>query len=129
MKTYKNLYPEIHKSENLLRAWRKARRGKRYTATVQAFDQDLDTEISDIRHDLQQETYQPSPYRSFTIHEPKRRKISATPFRDRVVHHALCNVIVPIYKRKFIYDSYANRVGKGTHRALDRCTEYMQDYR
>jgi hypothetical protein len=63
------------------------------------------------------------------IHEPKRRLISAAPFRDRVVHHALCNVIEPIFERRFIFDSYANRVGKGTHRALDRCTYFSRRYR
>ncbi len=63
------------------------------------------------------------------IHDPKRRKISAAPFRDRVVHHALCSVLIPIYERKFISDSYANRAGRGTHAALDRCTQFMQRYR
>jgi RNA-directed DNA polymerase len=62
------------------------------------------------------------------VHEPKRRKISAAPFADRVVHHALISVLEPIYERKFIFDSYANRKGKGTHKALDRCTYYMRRY-
>ena len=68
-------------------------------------------------------------YDSFYIHEPKRRLISAAPFRDRVVHHALCNVIEPIFERSFIHDSYANRVGKGNHRALDRAQFYARRYR
>ena len=50
-------------------------------------------------------------YRSFLVHDPKRRLISAAPFRDRVVHHALMNVIGPLLERSFIDDSYANRVG------------------
>jgi len=54
--------------------------------------------------------------------------ISAAPFRDRVVHHALCNVLEPIFEQKFIFDTYANRVGKGTHRALDRCTQYLRRF-
>ena len=62
----------------------------------------------------------------FFIHEPKRRKISAAPFRDRVVHHALCNVIEPRFERLFIADSYANRRGKGTHRAIDRLQQFAQ---
>ena len=70
--------------------------------------------------------YQPGPYASFPIHDPKRRLISAAPFRDRVVHHALVNVIEPLFERRFIYDTYANRKGKGTHRALDRCTRYLR---
>ena len=129
MKTYKNLYPHIASFENLYDAWRKARRGKRYLPTVSSFEQKLDVELITLHHDLLNETWQPGGYRSFTVHEPKRRKISAAPFRDRVVHHALINVIQPIYERKFIFDSYANRVGKGTHKALDRCTYYMRRFK
>ncbi len=74
-------------------------------------------------------SYKPGAYRSFYIRDPKRRLISAAPFRDRVVHHALCNVIGPLFERTFIGDSYANRVGKGTHAALDRCQSFAQRYR
>lgn len=128
MKTYKNLYPQIYTFANLLLAWKKARRGKRYKPTVAAFEYNLDIELLTLQQELYDESYQPGPYRTFTIHDPKRRKISAAPFRDRVVHHALCNIIEPIFERKFIFDSYANRVGKGTHRALDRCTYFMRRY-
>jgi retron-type reverse transcriptase len=55
--------------------------------------------------------------------------ISAAPYRDRVVHHALCNIIEPVFERRFIFDSYANRLGKGTHRALDRCTQFVRSHR
>ncbi len=126
MKTYKNLYPQIHDFANLMLAWRKARRGKRYTPAAAAFERELDVELTGLHRELLEESYTPGPYRSFTIHEPKRRKISAAPFRDRVAHHALCNVIEPLFERQFIYDSYANRVGKGTHKALDRCTHFMR---
>jgi len=128
-RTYKNLYPQIITFTNLYEAWRKARRGKRYKPAAAAFEQHLDDELMRLSHELQTEAWQPGGYRSFTVHEPKRRKISAAPFRDRVVHHALINIIEPIYERKFIYDSYANRVGKGTHAALDRCTHFMRRYR
>jgi retron-type reverse transcriptase len=128
MKTYNHLYAQITDFENILLAWRKARRDKRYTATAAAFEQNLDVELTTLQEELLEESYQPGVYRSFTIHEPKRRKISAAPFRDRVAHHALCNVITPIYERKFIADSFANRPGKGTHAALDRCTYFMRRY-
>jgi len=82
-----------------------------------------------LRQELVGKTYAPGSYYSFYIHEPKRRLISAAPFRDRVVHHALCNVIEPIFERSFIHDSYANRVGKGTHRALDRAQEFARRFR
>jgi hypothetical protein len=78
---------------------------------------------------LQAEQYRPGPYHSFYIHDPKRRLISAAPFRDRVVHHALINVIEPLWERRFIFDSYANRVGKGTHRALDRCQQFSRRWK
>lgn len=128
MKTYKNLYPEIYSFYNLYWAWKKARRGKRYGAAAAEFERDLDLQLVDLQAELIDETYQPGPYTHFTVHEPKRRKISAAPFRDRVVHHALCNLLIPIYERKFIHDTYANRVGKGTHAALDCCTYFMRRY-
>lgn len=129
MKTYKNLYPEIINFGNLYDSWRKARRGKRYKPATAAFEQNLDAELLTLHQELHDESWQPGGFRSFTIHEPKRRKISAAPFHDRVVHHALVRVIEPIYERKFIDDSYANRKGKGTHAALDRCTQYMRRYK
>ena len=64
--------------------------------------------------------------RTSTIHEPKRRLVSAAPFRDRVVHHALCQVIEPIWEARFIGASYACRVGKGTHQAIDQCQSLDQ---
>lgn len=81
-----------------------------------------------MQKELRSRSYAPGPYTSFYIHEPKRRLISAAPFRDRVVHHALCNLIEPIFERTFIADSYANRVGKGTHRALNRAQELARYY-
>ncbi|MCO6427008.1 reverse transcriptase domain-containing protein [Nitrosomonas communis] len=74
-------------------------------------------------------SYTPGPYTHFFIHEPKRRKISAALFRDRVVHHALCSIIEPRFEQVFIPDSYANRVGKGTHRAIDRLQQFCRNYR
>ena len=82
-----------------------------------------------LQADLQRKTYTPGGYHHFFIHEPKRRKISAAPFRDRVVHHALCNLIEPIFDARFIPDSYANRVGKGTHAAVDRLQAFARRYR
>jgi retron-type reverse transcriptase len=128
MKTYKNLYTQISDFNNLYLAWRKARKNKRYKVSTARFEQNLDQELLGLHRDLVTQSYQPGEYVHFTIHEPKRRLISAAPFRDRVVHHALCNVIEPIYERKFIYDSYANRTGKGTHAALDRCTHFLRRY-
>jgi len=129
LKTVRNLYPQVCAWENLELAYRKARKGKRTRKPVAAFEFDRERNLTELQAELRQKTYRPGPYDSFIIHEPKRRLISAAPFRDRVVHHALCNVIEPIFERRFIFDSYANRVGKGTHRALDRCTHFARRYR
>jgi retron-type reverse transcriptase len=129
LKTYRRLYPRIWDWDNLHLAYRKARKGKRGKRPAAEFEFKLEDNLVALQDELTTKTYQPGPYHSFLIYEPKRRLISAAPFRDRVVHHALCNVIEPIFERRFIHDSYANRVGKGTHRALDRCQHFARKYR
>lgn len=94
-----------------------------------AFEYRLEDNLLQLQAELRTESYQPGPYTSFYIHEPKKRLISAAPFRDRVAHHALCNLIEPLFERGFIAGSYANRVGQGTHRALDRCQALARRYR
>ncbi|MCS6993555.1 MAG: reverse transcriptase/maturase family protein [Anaerolineales bacterium] len=115
--------------ENLRLAYDKAARGKRGRGATAAFEYDLADNLLAIERELRRQTYQPGPYHSFYIHEPKKRLISAAPFRDRVVHHALCNVTTPHFERLFIANSFANRSGKGTHRALDTCQAYARRYR
>jgi hypothetical protein len=122
-------YTQVHTWENLWKAWRKAARGKRGRPPAAAFEYRLADNLLALEEELRTKTYLPGPYSSFFIHEPKRRLISAAPFRDRVVHHALCRVIGPLFERSFIQDSYANRAGKGTHRALDRCQASARRYR
>jgi hypothetical protein len=122
------VYDRICAFDNLYAAYLAARRGKRAHPDVAAFEFDAEAELIGLRDELLSRRYRPGPYRTFAIHEPKRRLISAAPFRDRVVHHALCRVIEPIFERRFIGDSYANRVGKGTHRALDRCTQFLRRF-
>jgi RNA-directed DNA polymerase len=115
--------------DNLLLAYRQASRGKRSHPNVAAFDYRLEENLLALQRELQTRAYRPGPYTSFYIHEPKRRLISAAPFRDRVVHHALNQLTEPLFERAFIFDSYANRVGKGTHRALDRAQAFARRYR
>ncbi len=126
MKTYKHLYSQIAAFENLRQAFRIAARGKRKRGDVAAFEYHLEPNLLSLQADLHAETYLPGTYFNFRITDPKPRLISAAPFRDRVVHHALCRVIEPLWERRFIYDSYACRVGKGTHAALDRCQRYAR---
>jgi retron-type reverse transcriptase len=120
------MYQQLCSWDNLYLAWRKAAKGKRGKAPAARFEFRLEDNLIALQEELRAQTYRPGAYHSFHIHEPKRRLISAAPFRDRVVHHALCNVIEPVFERSFIADSYANRVGKGTHRALDRAQQFAR---
>ncbi len=122
------LWPRLTSFTNLLLAFRKASRGKRGKPEVAEFEFNLEPNLFQLQEELKKGEYQPGKYHSFYIHDPKKRLISAAPFRDRVVHHALCNLIEPLFERKFIFDTYANRRGKGTHKALDRCTHYMRRF-
>lgn len=129
MQTYRNLFPRIVSFENLSLAAKKAAAGKRGKFNVCRFLLDQEKELFRLQEELASQTYLPGEYRIFEIFEPKPRIISAAPFRDRVVHHALCNVIEPIFDRSFIYDSYACRKGKGTHRAITRYREFCRKNR
>lgn len=128
-KTYKNLYPRICAFENLYQAHRRARKGgKRKRAEVAEFEHNLGENLLRLQAELHELAYRPGPYRHFIVVERKVRKISAAPYRDRVVHHALMNVVQPIFEARFIHDSYACRAGKGTHRALDRAQAFARRY-
>jgi RNA-directed DNA polymerase len=96
---------------------------------VATFEFDLEHNLLRLEAELRDQAYHPGPYTNFVIHEPKRRLVSAAPFRDRVVHHALCQVIEPIWEARFIPTSFACRVGKGTHKALDQCHAWVRQYR
>jgi retron-type reverse transcriptase len=126
MKTCKDLFGEICSFRNLLQAFYKARRGKRDKRYVGAFELNLEGEILALQRELQEGTYRPSPLHRFVIRDPKSRVIHAPAFRDRVVHHAICNVLEPIFDRTFIFDSYASRKGKGTHAALERFDAFQR---
>ncbi len=129
MKRYGNLWPQIIDFENLLQAARQAQKGKRFCRNVLVFNYDLEKNLERIQQELASQSYRPGSYHTFEIMEPKRRVISAAPYRDRVVHHALCNIITPLFERTFIHDSYANRVGYGNHRALRRFTQFARSSR
>ena len=89
-------YADVYEWDNLYRAYRKAAKGKRGRPAAAGFEYQLEDNLVHLQEELAAETYRPGQYASFTIHEPKRRLISAAPFRDRVVHHhALCRVIEP----------------------------------
>jgi len=129
LKRFGNLFPQIIAFENLLNASRKARRGKRFRPSTALFELNLEKNLFQLMRRLASKTYMPGAYTDFTIHDPKTRRISAAPYRDRVVHHALINVIEPLIGRSFIYDTYACIKGKGTHKAVARYRQFLPQNR
>ena len=120
MKTYNNLYDELCSFDNLMRAFKKARKGKSKKWYVKRFESNLENNLLQIKYELETLSYYLRPLKRFIIRDPKTRVIQASRFRDRVIHHALCNIIEPLFDKTFIYDSYANRKKKGTHAGLKR---------
>ena len=129
MKRIGNLWTKIVSFGNLFIAAKKAQKAKRYRDNVLEFNYNLEGNLFKLQAQLKAKTYQPGKYRTFMIYDPKPRLISAAPYRDRIVHHALCNVIIPPLEKSFIYDTYANRLGFGSHRALRRFTQFCRSSR
>lgn len=129
MKREGNLFHKITDFENLYLAFKKAFKGTNRTETTLSFFFNLEKELLDLKKELEDKTYQPEGYRHFKIHDPKERIISVAPFRDRVVHHAIVNILEPIYEKRFIFDSYATRKEKGTHKAILRGKDFLRKNR
>ena len=125
----RDLFDEIASFPALLQAARNAARGKRAKPGAAAFLANLEPEVLRLERELGSGSYGPGRYTVIQIRDPKHRTVSAAPFRDRVVHHALCAVVEPIFERGFIHDSYANRLGKGTHRAIARYERFRDRHR
>jgi len=129
MKRHGNLWPGLVSFPSLLRAAEQACRGKKLRPAVAEFHFHLERELWRLHEELSAKFYRPGGYRTFFIYEPKQRQISAAPYRDRVVHHALVNVLEPIYEPRFIADLFACRRGKGTHAAVRRCQHFARHFR
>lgn len=129
MKRLNHLYPKIIAFDNLLLAYQKAKRGKNNRTDVAQFSLSLEKNLFLIQHDLNNQCYQFGEYRLFTIYERKPRQIVAAPFRDRVVHHAIMNVLTPLLDNRFIFASYACRKNKGVHKAVDRYQLWARKHR
>jgi len=126
MKTYKKLYQKVCSIENLHLAFEKAKKGKTSKPYVIKFEENLDEELQTLQKELESLTYKPHGLTRFIIRDPKTRTIHASHFRDRVVYHALVNILEPIFEKIFIYDSYASRINKGTHNAIKRFDEFQR---
>ncbi len=109
-------------------AARRAARGGRSSAGTASFLCELETEVLTLQRELRSGSYQPGAFHVFPIREPKPRLISAAPFRDRVVHHALCAALEPTLEAEADPDSYACRRGKGTLAALRRIQAHTRSW-
>lgn len=126
MKTYKNLFVKVCSLRNLHTAYCKARKGKRYAEEILEFSYALEENLLKLKEELETHTYEHGTYKEFYVRDPKKRLIRAAPFRDRVMHHALCNIIEPIFDCRFVYDSYACRNNKGTHKGVERLQKFVR---
>ena len=126
MKTYNKLYEKLCSTENLILAFNKAKKGKRKKNYVINFELNLKKNLRCLQEDLINKTYNPCSLKKFTIRDPKTRTIHSSIFRDRIVHHAIINLLNPIYEKIFIYDSFASRKNKGTHNAIIRFKSFVR---
>lgn len=126
MKRHGDLWARVIDHANLYAAYLEARKHKRSTHACLAFEKRIGAQLDNLHRTLADGSYQPRPYTTFTIHEPKPRVISAPAFRDRVVQHAVYRVVQPIFDRSFIDQSFACRPGKGTHAAADYAQHALQ---
>lgn len=124
--TTAGLWGRITSFENLYGAYLEARSGKRSRPDVMRFSLRAEELLMELQDQLLSKTWEPGQQREFVVKEPKLRLIQAPPFADRVIHHALVRVVGPLFERKFIHDSYACRIGKGTQAAVARAQHFMR---
>jgi len=130
MKRYGDLYRQITSYDNLLLAHLNARKGKTGAAEVHAVDKNLQQSLTQIQHLLLSKQFTTSPYERFLIHEPKLREISKLPyFPDRIVQHAVMNVLGPLWDKVFISDVYSAIPGRGIHAGLNRMKRFLKNER
>lgn len=124
--TIKDIFPKTYDFENIYQAWESARKGKRYREEVMRFSSNLESNLIDIQNHLIYGTYRAGEYRPFYVFEPKKRLVMALPFRDRVVQWAIYRQLFPLIEKQFIFDSYACRKGKGSHKAANRLQYWLR---
>ena len=126
MKTHSHIFPQVIAWPNLYFASCQTSRGKRYCPSTMRFNWELENNLMRLQSLLSGQTYHPGPYRPFTVYDSKKREILAPTFPDRVVHSALHRIIEPIFDLTFIFDSYACRKGKSTHKAVKRLQSFLK---
>jgi len=126
MKSQNKNYCNIISFENIILAWKKARKGKTKKQYVLEFEKELFYNLLAIHYELRYRSYMLKPLTKFTIRDPKTRIIHKSNFRDRIVHHALVQILEPLFNKTFICDSCANRIGKGNLFALKRFERFQR---
>lgn len=130
MKRHGNLWDKITHPDNILLAYKKARKGKAWQRNVKRFELDVNGNLLKIQKLLCTGKFNTAEYRTKTIYEPKKRDIYVLPFfPDRIVQHALLQIVSPIWDRLMIHDSYACRVGKGMHDASRKTMQHVRKYK
>lgn len=124
MKKFAQQYNNIITVENLLQAWEEFLSGKRNRSDVAVFQNRLMNNICDLQRELAEKTYTHGEYHAFNISDPKPRNIHKATVRDRLLHHMLHAELYPHFDQKFIHDSYSCRIGKGTHKAINRFRDF-----
>lgn len=128
MKRLNNLYEQICSIENLQLADAKARKGKTLQYGVQIHDKNREANIIALREMLLNRTYKTSPYTTFLVYEPKEREVYRLPYYpDRITHHAIMNIMEPIWVSLFTTDTYSCIKGKGIHGAANAVRKALQD--
>ena len=129
MKRYGNLFSRVAAKENLAVAFHNAAKGKHWQRKVQAAEENKDALLEELRQSLLTHTFHTSEYRTKWIYEPKKRLIYVLPFYpDRIVQHAIMQVLEPIWDGLMIHNSFACRRGKGQHKASDVCKDYAMTH-
>lgn len=126
MKKIKGLFPKIYDFENLFYAYKAAIKSKRYRQDVMEYTDRLEDNLIILQNELIWGLYEVGRYNIFYVYEPKKRLIMSLLFKDRVAQHAIYRQLNPLIERRFIADSYACRVGKGTHAAIDRLQYWLR---
>jgi retron-type reverse transcriptase len=116
----KTLFQEITSLKNLFLAWEEFKKDKTNKIDVKEFKRDCKNNIFGLYKELKNKTYSHSDYYSFYVKDPKLRLINKACVKDRILHHAIFRILYHIFDKSFIYDSYSCRIGKGTHKAVDR---------
>lgn len=119
MKFYNNIFEDVISLNNLFLAWDEFKVGKRKKSDVLLFERNLERNIFELHRELKYKAYRHGPYDSFSIRDPKPRNIHKALVRDRVVHHALCRILNPIFEPTLTPFSFSCRVGYGTHKGVN----------